>query len=348
MPLQDDVSHTGGQASPQKPAQTPPEQPLQEQAEFLAKISHEIRTPLNAIMGYAEMLSKTGLDAKQQHFAANIVKSSLSLVDLLNTWLQQAKDPSVQPALPAQPAAPSTDAPVAVQEPAALQPFKLLVVEDSSMIRNLFMDIFSEDRFAILTASSGAKALELAHAELPQLIFLDLHLPDTDGWQVAKSLRSNAATAAIPLIVMTGQLLKTEEYSPYFDEFLQKPFQLKQLRSMVDSWLRTLSEKTARPVPALPEAVITIDENAGQDLAQSIQHCWTMQLSKHLAAAHHTGSLDVAIELGKCMQNTGREKHCLAMGQAGSELVDCATVPNIAGLERIIAKLMPLLQAARK
>ena len=73
-----------------------------------------------------------------------------------------------------------------------------------------------------------------------------------------------------------------------------------------------------------------------------------MQLSKHLAAAHHTGSLDVAIELGKCMQNTGREKHCLAMGQAGSELVDCATVPNIAGLERIIAKLMPLLQAARK
>ena len=162
-------------------------QVCQVQAEFLAKISHDIRTPLNAIMGYAEMLHKTNLDTRQQHFASNIIKSSLALVDILNTWLQQAKEP--QPGQELQPEVAVTGQPApAAEAHQESAPLKLMVIEDSSMIRDLFLDIFSEDKFTILTASSGAKALELAFTELPQLIFIDLHLPDTDGWQVAKSL----------------------------------------------------------------------------------------------------------------------------------------------------------------
>lgn len=344
MPTKDGaLSHTGGQTPPQEPGQ-PEIQP--QQAEFLAKISHEIRTPLNAIMGYAEMLNRTSLDAKQQHYAGNIVKSSLTLVDILNTWLQQAKSPPGQLNTPTQPAAP---APVIEPPPPAhtTAQLKLLIVEDSSMIRDLFMDIFSEDQFTILTASTGAKALELAFAELPQLIFLDLHLPDTDGWQVAKSLRANAATAATHLIAMTGQFLKPEEYSAWFDEFLQKPFQLKLLRGMVDSWLHHLAENSSSAAAAPASAFESKERDAPQDLAQYLKPYWDMQMSKLLAAVSHTGSLFVTIELGKCLQAAGREHKCIPMERAGSELIHCASMPDIAGIEAIISQLIPLMQAAQ-
>ncbi|MDO5673890.1 MAG: response regulator [bacterium] len=336
MTIQDDAtSHIGGQ--------TVSEQRRRRQAEFLAKISHEIRTPLNAIMGYAEMLNKTSLDAKQQHFADNIVKSSLALVDILDSWMRQIKDPSAELILQAHPAAPAAVAPVRAHEHA---PLKFLVVEDSSMIRDLFMDIFSEDHFAILTASTGAGALELAFAELPNLIFLDLHLPDTDGRQVAKFLRSDATTAAIPLIAMTGQSLKQEEYSPYFDDFLQKPFQLKHLRSMVDAWVHSLTKNRVTPEHAPPQKAGSGEGRGAQDFIACIRPYWNVQMSKLLAAISHTGSLDVTIDLGKCLQAVGQEQKCAPMEEAGRELVRCASIPDIAGLEDIITKLTSLLQAA--
>ena len=337
---EDAIPHNGGQTPRLEPAQTQPATQLQ-QAEFLAKISHEIRTPLNAIMGYAEMLNKTSLDSKQQHFTTNIVKSSLALVDILNAWLQQAKDPSAPQNKQEQSAAAIVDAPVFAHDQASL---KLLVVEDSSMIRDLFMDIFSEDHFAILTASTGAKALELACSELPQLIFLDLHLPDIDGWQVAKSLRGNPATAAIPLIAMTGQFLKAEEYTPCFDDFLQKPFQLKQLRSIVDSWLHSLPQHPTNTAQALPETADSSREHMEQDLTKCLRPYWNIQMSKLLAAVSHTGSLYVTIELGKCLQTVGQEQKCRPMEQAGNQLVHCALIPDIAGVEKIIAMLVPLMQ----
>ncbi len=312
-----------------------------ERAEFLASISHEIRTPLNAIMGYAEMLSKTNLDAKQQHFTANIVKSSLTLVDILNTWLQQNK--SVQPGQVAQ-AAPLLPAAVNPAPGRDNGPCKLLVVEDSSMIRDLFMDIFSEDHLSILTASNGAKALELAFAELPQLIFLDLHLPDSDGWQVAKSLRRNVKTAAIPLVAMTGQLLKADEYKPYFDDFLQKPFQLKQLRALVDSWLDRSANPAAPDLSAVQGPEPNPSDHCSDTLAESVLPCWNLQFSKLLVAINHTGSLNIAIELGRLMENAGQEQNCSALEQAGQRLASCASLPDIAGVEVIIKQLHPLLK----
>ncbi|NLZ17007.1 MAG: response regulator [Desulfobulbaceae bacterium] len=314
-------------------------QNCQVQAEFLAKISHDIRTPLNAIMGYAEMLHKTNLDTRQQHFASNIIKSSLALVDILNTWLKQATEPhpgqesQLQTSTSGQ-AAPATE----VHQESA--PLKLMVVEDSSMIRDLFLDIFSEDNFTILTASSGAKALELAFSELPQLIFIDLNLPDTDGWQVAKTLRNNTQTTATPLIVMTGQFLKAEEYKHHFDDFLQKPFQLKQLRTMVDSWIHPpacAGTSAMLPVNATPT---TGDEN----LAEIIRPYWSMQLAKLLAAATHSGSLQVARQLGDCLLSEGEQHNCPPMQRAGSRLVHCASEPDIAGMEALIAQLIPLLK----
>lgn len=311
-----------------------------DQAEFLARISHEIRTPLNAIMGYAEMLGRTELDARQEYFAGNIVKSALHLVGLLDAWLTRAKAPEQKP----------HRAPVAVAQNQGGRndtAFRLLVVEDSSMIRDLFMDIFNDDAGStVFTASSGARALELAQDEGPQLIFIDLHLPDTDGWQLARALRDNPQTAAIPLVLMTGQLLQPEEYSPYFNGYLQKPFQLKQLRNLVDTWKNTLARDrddpdTAAPYAGTAQAPATSPPE-DEDWPERLRPCWTAELTTLLERVGATGSLQAVADLGRCMRETGEKRHCSPLQEAGERLLHHAAGPDIVGVETLLAHLVPL------
>ncbi len=314
-----------------------------DQAEFLARISHEIRTPLNAIMGYAEMLGKTKLDARQELFAGNIVKSSLSLVELLDTWMARGKTPEQDHGQTSA----TQDGAAGLGQGGAL--FKLLVIEDSSMIRDLFVDIFSEEAAAtVFAASSGARGLELAQSEKPQLIFIDLHLPDTDGWQVAQTLRSDPRTASIPLVVMTGQLLQPEEYSTHFNDCLQKPFQLRQLRSLVDAW-KNQTQDCADPTAATPPPAATeagADLPAGQEMdddwQERLRPRWNAELAALLQEADSTGSLQAAAELGRCMQRAGADQGCAFMQEAGERLLRHATGPDIAAVEDILAHLARL------
>lgn len=312
-----------------------------DQAEFLARISHEIRTPLNAIMGYAEMLGKTALDSRQEYFTGNIVKSALNLVELLDTWLLRIK-------------APERDAHPVAADPAQHRggwndaAFKLLVVEDSSMIRDLFLDIFNDDAATVFTTGSGARALELAQGEELQLIFIDLHLPDTDGWQLAQTLRGNPRTAAIPLVAMTGQLLQPEEYDPYFNGYLQKPFQLKQLRSLVDTWKNTLAQAREEGAAAAPHTgpapapAAAPPEPQQEDWAERLRPFWSTELAALLERVGATGSLQATAELGRCMRQRGEERHCPLLQEAGERLLHHATGPDIAAVEALLAQLAPL------
>lgn len=313
-----------------------------DQAEFLARISHEIRTPLNAIMGYAEMLGKTTLDSRQEYFTGNIVKSALNLVELLDTWLLRIKAPERE-------AHPVAAGPAQQRDGQNDAAFKLLVVEDSSMIRDLFLDIFNDDAATtVFTAGSGARALELAQGEEPQLIFIDLHLPDTDGWQLAQTLRGNPRTAAIPLVAMTGQLLQPEEYDSYFNGYLQKPFQLKQLRNLVDSWKNTLAQTREEGAAAAPHAgpapvsTAAPPEPQQEDWAERLRPFWSAELATLLERVGATGSLQATVELGRCMRQTGEERHCSPLQEAGERLLHHATDPDIAAVEALLAQLAPL------
>ena len=305
----------------------------EDRAEFLARISHEIRTPLNAILGYAEMLEKTGLDDKQRRYAGHITKSGLAVVDILNAWLRKEGD-RVEDAEPeAAPAAPA---------PAEDRPFTLLVVEDSELIRDLFTDIFASDDYRILATDSGEEAVALAERERPDLAFLDLNLPGMNGRQIAEKLRGGEATGQIPLVVMTGEVLKPEDYQAQFDDFLQKPFQLKALRALVE-------EQRTRAAQRRAEAAATEVADAAPDapdahLAASLRSHWDADLDALLAAAARTGSLPLCADLGRALIETGKAQACAAMTDAGRRLVECAEEPDIAGAEALIGALRPLAE----
>jgi threonine synthase len=91
---------------------------------------------------------------------------------------------------------------------------KIVLVEDTTEARRLIRRILqSQGNFTILEATNGREGLDLIQKELPDLVILDLMMPEMDGFSVIEALRSNAETAAIPVIVATAKELTPDEKS---------------------------------------------------------------------------------------------------------------------------------------
>lgn len=91
---------------------------------------------------------------------------------------------------------------------------KIVIVEDTTEARRLIRRILqSQGNFTIMEAGNGREGLELIQRELPDLIILDLMMPEMDGFTVIESLRANPETATIPVIVATAKELTPDEKS---------------------------------------------------------------------------------------------------------------------------------------
>ena len=86
---------------------------------------------------------------------------------------------------------------------------KILVVEDDQMICSMYKTKFAADGLAVLAANDGPEGLELAKKEKPDLIMLDIILPQLDGFSVLEELKKDCQTKNIPVIMLTN--LGTEE-----------------------------------------------------------------------------------------------------------------------------------------
>lgn len=80
----------------------------------------------------------------------------------------------------------------------------VLVVDDESHIRRLIEFTLKKGRYHLVMAANGREALELAVSERPDLIILDVLMPEMDGIEALQHLKANASTAAIPVILLTG------------------------------------------------------------------------------------------------------------------------------------------------
>jgi twitching motility two-component system response regulator PilH len=103
----------------------------------------------------------------------------------------------------------------------------ILVVDDSPTIRAVLGKMLSQDGHIVFKAGDGETAIELARAELPDLIFLDIVMPGMNGFAVLRALRREALTHDIPIVMISGNLQATEQfYVQRFgaDDFMKKPF----------------------------------------------------------------------------------------------------------------------------
>lgn len=82
---------------------------------------------------------------------------------------------------------------------------KLLIVEDDSNLRNIIIELFSENGFKVLSASDGIQGIKLAKEYLPDIIISDLVMPGMDGFRVREILSEDINTSNIPFIFLTGK-----------------------------------------------------------------------------------------------------------------------------------------------
>ena len=127
---------------------------------------------------------------------------------------------------------------------------KILIVDDEKNIVEAIRYNLEQAGFRTLTAFDGARALELARRELPDLITLDVMLPEHDGWEVCRLLRQDDRTRRIPVIMLT---VKSDEADTVIglelgaDDYLTKPFSPKELVARIKAVLRRASEPAAAP-----------------------------------------------------------------------------------------------------
>jgi DNA-binding response OmpR family regulator len=118
---------------------------------------------------------------------------------------------------------------------------KLLVVEDNTELLELLRLGFKQAGFAVITAATGLEALKKARSHSPDLIILDLVLPELDGFAVCEALRRDNETSTVPIIMLTGL---TSEFTRYAgmesgaDEYVTKPASPGQLIPKIKHWLR--------------------------------------------------------------------------------------------------------------
>ncbi|MEE0133163.1 MAG: response regulator transcription factor [Treponema sp.] len=127
----------------------------------------------------------------------------------------------------------------------------ILVVDDELPIIELIQYNLKKEGFSVLTAEKGAQALELARSENPDLIILDLMLPDMGGFDICRILRNDTSTAHIPIIMATAKTSDSDIVSGLelgADDYITKPFSPKVLVARVKSVLRRFQEQPEQGV----------------------------------------------------------------------------------------------------
>jgi two-component system phosphate regulon response regulator PhoB len=118
---------------------------------------------------------------------------------------------------------------------------KVLVVDDEPDAVELIEFNLKNTGFEVMTASDGAEALKKSRAQIPDLIVLDLMLPEVDGLEVCKILRRDPATSAIPIIMLTAKAAEIDRVLGLeigADDYITKPFSPRELVLRVKNLLR--------------------------------------------------------------------------------------------------------------
>ncbi|MCB9076058.1 MAG: response regulator transcription factor [Anaerolineaceae bacterium] len=126
----------------------------------------------------------------------------------------------------------------------------ILVVDDDKEIVRLVRAYLEKAGFQVLTAYDGSTALHILRRERPALVVLDLMLPDQDGWDITRLVRSDPALAGTPIIMLTARIDDTDKIIGLelgADDYVTKPFNPREVVARVRSVLRRANSGPSTP-----------------------------------------------------------------------------------------------------
>jgi len=128
-----------------------------------------------------------------------------------------------------------------------LQRKKLLLVDDEPAIQTLVRLVMEADEWQVLVASEGMRGLDMARKQHPDVILLDVVLPDISGLEVCRQLKADPATSDVPVAMLTAMAQETDRRAAMAlgaDDYLTKPWRPAALRARVAS---LMEKQASRP-----------------------------------------------------------------------------------------------------
>jgi DNA-binding response OmpR family regulator len=141
---------------------------------------------------------------------------------------------------------------------------RLLIVEDDFDISNMLRIYFSGQNYEVDVASRGTDALEKTRHNMPHLIVLDIMLPDIDGFEVCRILRTNTRTSHVPIIFLTQKDERSDKLQGLelgADDYITKPFDIEELKLRVQRAIaRADQQSLTDPRSGLPAGRLIEDQ----------------------------------------------------------------------------------------
>jgi CheY-like chemotaxis protein len=109
---------------------------------------------------------------------------------------------------------------------------KILLVEDNEMNRDMLSRRLIRQGYEVLLAYDGVRGIQMAESERPDLVLMDMSLPELDGWEATQRLKADPATCAIPIIALTAHAMaadKEKALAAGCDDYDTKPIELSRL-----------------------------------------------------------------------------------------------------------------------
>ncbi len=167
----------------------------------------------------------------------------------------------------------------------------ILVVDDETKIVELLRDYLERAGFQVHTASNGKSALALAHSEKPDLIILDLGLPEMDGLDVTRTLRKDSN---VPIIILTARSDETDKLIGLelgADDYITKPFSPRELVARVRVVFRRMENYSETNIEIVHAADLTLDMPRMRVMAadRNIEELTPTEFELLAAMARHPG-----------------------------------------------------------
>ncbi len=191
----------------------------------------------------------------------------------------------------------------------------ILIVEDDLDIADMLNAYFRVQGYDVLTVNWGEDGVRAAHGNQPDVIILDIRLPDIDGFEVARRLRDNRKTKTIPIIFLTDKRERSDRLKGLelqADDYITKPFDVQELRLRVrNAMQRAQQNSLTNPVTGLPEGSL-VDETLAKALTRNrdVLLVTSLQNIEHFREVYGFVATDdllraVAIMLRDCMREGG-------------------------------------------
>jgi two-component system OmpR family response regulator len=152
---------------------------------------------------------------------------------------------------------------------------KVLVVEDDETLLEVLKYNLIKEGYTVISALDGARAIEVARAEKPDLIVLDIMLPELNGNEVCRILRKETTVPILMLTAKTDEIDKVVGLELGADDYITKPFSMRELIARIRAMLRRMEMMKPEITPHKEETVKTV--KAGEIEIDTVRHEVTRQ-----------------------------------------------------------------------